>query len=93
MNQAEIIKAFNEEYERLMDAIEGLSAEAMLEPGVNDDWSVKDILTHISAGEVELVKLLWQARAGNITFFKREYGCRAVSLPGEHLPPDLGFHR
>lgn len=64
MNQAEIIQQLNEEYELLMDAIKGLTNEAMLEPGVNGDWSIKDILTHISAWEAELVKLLWQARAG-----------------------------
>lgn len=64
MNQAEIITRLNEEQQELVDAIDGLPDEAMLEPGVNGEWSVKDILTHISAWEAELVKLLWQARQG-----------------------------
>lgn len=64
MDQAEIITRLNEEQQELADAIAGLPDEAMLEPGVNGDWSVKDILTHISAWEAELVKLLWQARQG-----------------------------
>lgn len=64
MNQVEIIGKLNEEHQQLLDAISGLPAEAMHEPGVNGEWSIKDILTHICAWEAELVKLLWQARAG-----------------------------
>ncbi len=36
----------------------------MEEPGVIDDWSVKDILAHVTMWEAELVKLLFQARQG-----------------------------
>src|SRR3990172_10432092 len=36
----------------------------MLEPGVIGDWSIKDILVHLSLWEAELVTLLWQARQG-----------------------------
>lgn len=64
MKQAEIIAELNNEHQQLMDAIAGLPDEAMLEPGVNGEWSIKDTLAHICAWEAELVKLLWQARAG-----------------------------
>ena len=64
MKQAEIIDELNTEHQQLMDAITGLPPEAMLEPGVNGEWSIKDTLAHICAWEAELVKLLWQARAG-----------------------------
>lgn len=64
MNQIEIITRLNAVQQELMDAIAGLSGETMLEPGVNGEWSVKDILAHLSAWEAELVRLLWQARQG-----------------------------
>ena len=64
MTQDEILDALEDEREKFMDAIEGLSQEAMQEPGVIADWSVKDILFHLSMWEAELVKLLWQAVQG-----------------------------
>jgi uncharacterized damage-inducible protein DinB len=42
----------------LLDAIAGLSDEELLEPGVVGEWSVRDVLQHISLWEAELVKLL-----------------------------------
>ena len=64
MTKDEILDALEDERENLIDAIEGLSDEDMLESGVVGDWSIKDILAHLSAWEAELVKLLWQARQG-----------------------------
>ena len=64
MTKDEIMDALEDEREKFMDAIEGLSEEALQEPGVNGDWSVKDILFHLSMWEAELVKLLWQAAQG-----------------------------
>ena len=64
MTKDEILDTLEDEREKFMDTIEGLSAEAMQEPGVIADWSVKDILFHLSMSEAELVKLLWQAAQG-----------------------------
>lgn len=64
MTKDEVLAALDREHQKLMVAIDGLSAEAVLEPGVIDNWSVKDILYHISMWESELVKLLWQAENG-----------------------------
>ena len=64
MTKDEILDTLEDNRERLLDAIEGLSDQALLESGVVGDWSVKDLLAHISAWEAELVKLLWQARQG-----------------------------
>jgi hypothetical protein len=64
MNKAELIARLNQDQQALMEAISELPEEAMLEPGVNGEWSVKDIVAHICAWEAELVKLLWQARQG-----------------------------
>ena len=64
MNQDEILDALEDGREYLLEAIDGLSDEALLEPGVVGDWSVKDLLYHVSMWEAELVKLLWEAAQG-----------------------------
>ncbi len=64
MNKEEILDALEDEREKFLDAIEGLSEAQMQEAGVCDDWCVKDILFHLSMWEAELVKLLWQAARG-----------------------------
>lgn len=64
MTKDELLDALEDEREKLLETIEGLSDEAMLEPGVIGEWSVKDTLSHLSQWEAELVKLLWQAQQG-----------------------------
>ncbi len=64
MNQKEILAALDEDHQQMISAISGLSPAAMVEPGVNGEWSIKDTLAHICAWEAELIKLLWQAREG-----------------------------
>jgi hypothetical protein len=64
MTKDEIFEALEDEREKFLDAIEGLSDEAIQEPGVIGEWSVKDILSHLIAWEAEQVKLLWQAKQG-----------------------------
>ena len=64
MNKDEILDALEDEREKLLDAIDGLPEEALLEPGVIEGWSIKDVLYHLSMWEAEMVKLLWQASQG-----------------------------
>lgn len=64
MNKSEILTALRANRDSLLNALDGLSDAAMQEPGVIDDWSVKDILTHITAWEAELVTRLAQAKQG-----------------------------
>jgi hypothetical protein len=64
MNKDEIFDALEDERENFLEAIEGLSAEQLQTSGVVGEWSVKDMMIHLSAWEAELVKLLWQARQG-----------------------------
>jgi len=64
MNQDEILDALEDERENFLEAVDELSDEALLEPGVVGDWSVKDIMHHICMWEAELVKLLWEAAQG-----------------------------
>jgi hypothetical protein len=64
MNKTELLTLLDEGREGFLETIEGLSNSAMLETGINDQWSVKDVLAHLTIWEAELVKLLWQVRKG-----------------------------
>ena len=64
MGKDEVLDTLEDSREQFLNAIEGLSDEAMQEPGVVGDWSVKDILSHLVAWEAELIKLLWQVEQG-----------------------------
>lgn len=64
MNKDEILDALEDVRENFLEVIDGLSDEMLQEPGVVGDWSVKDIMIHISTWEAELVKLLWQVKQG-----------------------------
>lgn len=65
MTKDEILATFNQTRVEFLKAIEGLSEDALVEPGVLGEWSVKDIMAHISMWEAELVKMLWELRQGN----------------------------
>ena len=78
MNKKELLTALEDSHERVSEAIEGLSPEAMLEPGVVGDWSVKDVLAHLARWEAEVVKLLWQAHQG----------IQPTTLLNEQVPDD-----
>lgn len=64
MKKSEILEALESEREKFLDLLEGLSEQEMQQPGVAGDWSIKDILVHLTRWEAELVKLLYQARQG-----------------------------
>jgi hypothetical protein len=64
MKKAEIISALKEGRSNFLDAIHDLSDQEMENSIVFADWTVKDILVHLTRWEAELVKLLWQARQG-----------------------------
>ncbi|HEX6304010.1 MAG TPA: ClbS/DfsB family four-helix bundle protein [Anaerolineales bacterium] len=63
MNKKEIITALEESREDFLDLIEGLPGEDMLAT-VFDNWSLKDVLAHLTMWEAELVKLMFQAQQG-----------------------------
>jgi hypothetical protein len=64
MNKTEILTSLAEGRDSLLESIQGLSGKELEEPGVIGEWSVKDILIHLTHWEAELVKLLWQAKQG-----------------------------
>jgi hypothetical protein len=64
VTRRDLIQAMEESRAGLLEAIEGLSDEALLEAGVAGDWSVRDVLQHLSLWEAELVMLLAGYRRG-----------------------------
>lgn len=64
MEKIELLTALDESREHFLETIDDLPDSALLESGVNDQWSIKDILAHLAMWEAELVKLLWQTKQG-----------------------------
>jgi hypothetical protein len=64
MNKNDILIQLEESREKFLDALDGLPFDQWTIPGIEGEWSIKDILAHLSRWEAELVKLLWQTRQG-----------------------------
>lgn len=64
MTRDEIITALDTTRNDFLAAVDGLTDDQLQEPGVNGDWTVKDMMYHISLWEAELVTLLWQVASG-----------------------------
>lgn len=64
MKKSKILRNLTDSHDKFFRVIEGLSDEAMQVPGVVGNWSVKDIMAHISRWEAEMVKMLWQLQEG-----------------------------
>ena len=59
-----LLETIEQRWGDLLGSVEGLSDEEMLEPGVVGDWSVKDILAHVTTWELEARKHLPEIAAG-----------------------------
>lgn len=57
MTQAEILAALETSRAAPLAAIEGLSPEQLLAPKTIGEWSVRDVLQHLSLWEAELVRM------------------------------------
>jgi hypothetical protein len=62
MRKSELLDTLSAARADLMDALNGLSPDQMIQPGVTGIWSVKDILAHLVAWEAEVVTALNQAQ-------------------------------
>lgn len=59
-----LMETIESRWEELLASVDGLSDVRMLESGVVGDWSVKDILAHITTWETEALKHLPEIAAG-----------------------------
>jgi uncharacterized protein (TIGR03083 family) len=55
--KAETLQRIDQSWNNLMDALDGIPADAVAEPGACGEWSVKDLAGHIA---------FWASRAGPI---------------------------
>ena len=58
MKKEQALKKIDQAWAAFQDSYVGLTDEQMLEPGVTGDWSVKDILAHVTWWEAEALKHL-----------------------------------
>ena len=64
MNKEEILDQLDSTREQMLIQLEPLSDEALVKPGVLGEWSVADILAHLTAWESELVTAMLQIDKG-----------------------------
>jgi len=64
MNRDEILAALKDSRAQMEAALAGLSETQLVEPGVMGDWSIKDLLSHLTAWEAEAVTRLAKMKAG-----------------------------
>jgi len=62
MNKHDLLSILDSSRKALLTTMDYMGDLDLIEPGVMDDWSVKDLLGHLTAWEAELVTLLAQAR-------------------------------
>lgn len=58
MKKTQLIEKLEQAWMDLTESFNGLSAEQLQQPGVVEDWSVKDILAHVTWWEEEALKHL-----------------------------------
>jgi pimeloyl-ACP methyl ester carboxylesterase len=66
MTKPEILGRIHSERETLTEALKRGSAQQMTEPGVENQWSIKDILAHISAWESRMVQWTEESLRGEV---------------------------
>lgn len=64
MDKESLLSALSSGRSQFLKTIEGLPALEMEIPGVIDQWSIKDLLVHLTRWEAEIVKLTWQSKSG-----------------------------
>ena len=58
MNKQQLLKRLEKAWTSLKESFVGLSNSQMMQPGVVGNWSVKDILAHVTTWEEEALKYL-----------------------------------
>ena len=64
MNRDEILTALKDSRAKMEAALAGLTETQLVEPGALGEWSVKDLLSHLTAWEAEVVTRLAKLKAG-----------------------------
>ena len=64
MTKDELIQKIKSEWDTLQAALDGLTEEQMHQPGVVGEWTIKDILAHITAWQTRLITAMFKAEKG-----------------------------
>ena len=64
MTKDELIRKIEGEWDNLQGALDGLTEEQMHQTGVVGEWSIKDILAHITAWQTRLITALFKVEKG-----------------------------
>ena len=64
MSKSKLLQEIQGERQRLEKTLAMVNEEQMLIPGVIDEWTVKDILAHITVWEQRMVRWLGEAMSG-----------------------------
>lgn len=64
MTKAELLEQMAENRAQLNALLDGVPQDELIKPGACGEWSVKDVLEHISRWESELIQVLFQAAQG-----------------------------
>jgi len=92
MDKQQILKKIDKAWTELKASYAGLSDAQLSEPGVTEDWSVRDILAHVITWEEEALKYLpliidggrpprYSVMYGGIDAFNAEMTQQKSSLP------------
>ncbi len=58
MDKQQLLKRLDKAWTALKESYAGLSDSQLIEPGIMGDWSVRDILAHVTTWEEEALKYL-----------------------------------
>jgi len=58
VDHRQLLKRLEEEWRGFQESYAGLSDSQLMKSGVTGDWSVRDILAHVTAWEQEVLKHL-----------------------------------
>jgi hypothetical protein len=58
MNRAQLLSRFDTTWDALQASYAGLADAELVEPGVVEEWSVKDVMAHVTTWEEEALKYL-----------------------------------
>ena len=64
MDKTELLEALEDSRQEMLELLEDLPDETLLKPGVIGEWSIKDILAHLTYWEGQVVTLLFQIQSG-----------------------------
>ena len=66
MNRSQFLTRLDKAWQDFLESYTGLSETEMMEPGVTDHWSVKDIIAHVTWWEQESLAHLPHILAGGV---------------------------